>query len=72
MSANEEQVQLIARLLRHRDSFAREQWLEDCGWQVKPGVFTFDGYLDPLTNEVLDAETAFTVAQTRDILNLMG
>lgn len=68
-SSNEE---FIARVLRHKESFYRDKWLEENGWTLEEDSLLSDGYRDPLTGELLDAETAFSVGQTRDILSKLG
>jgi len=67
----EETLQRIVRIIQYRDSFYREQWLEQQGWNVRQGKLMIDGFEDPESCEVLDAETAFIVAQTRDVMRLL-
>jgi hypothetical protein len=67
----EEMVQRVAQIARHRDSLHREQWLESQGWQVRKAKINIDGYEDPENPEIYDLETAFLLAQTRDIMRLL-
>lgn len=68
---DEDLVVQVSRILVHREHFQREQWIEKQGWKVKQGKVLVDGYEDPETFEVLDLETAFTVAQTRDVMRIL-
>ena len=68
---SEETLQRIVRIIQYRDSFYREQWLEQQGWNVRKAKLMIDGFKDPETSEILDAETAFIVAQTRDVMRLL-
>lgn len=68
---NEELIELVSRVLTHREHFQREQWLEKQGWQVRQGKLMVDGYEDPETSEMMDLETAFTVAQTRQVMRIL-
>jgi len=67
----EDMVQRVVRIIRHRDLLAREQWLENQGWQVRKAKINIDGFEDPENPDIYDAETAFLLAQTRDIIRLL-
>ena len=67
----EKTLQRIVRIIQYRDSFYREQWLEQQGWNIRKANLMIDGFKDPETSEILDAETAFIVAQTRDVMRLL-
>lgn len=67
----EDTLQRIVMIIRHRDSFYREHWLEQQGWNVRKAKLMIDGFKDPESSDVLDAETAFIVAQTRDVMRLL-
>lgn len=67
----EDMVQRVVRLIRHRDTLQREQWLQSHGWQVRKEKISIDGFEDPENPDIYDFETAFLLAQTRDIMRLL-